>query len=154
LKTRDIEKCEFSERCATSGHLELLKWGLAQNCLLDSETAIQASKKGHLELLKWVTSQKGNILSEVCMLAACKHGNPEIVKFLEEHECKFLGRMWWYFVGLSGSVEILEYLKEKGYFSENERNSFMYEKKRYPQRGYLLPSLSASPWFLPFLSTL
>jgi hypothetical protein len=120
VKERDIEKCEFSEQCAAHGHMQLLKWGLEQTCLLDSETAFRASKNGHLEILKFVHSEKNCPLTEPCVLLAAKHGHVAVAKYL-------LGKLIlnvqsdqiWNFASCSeNSLEIMEYLAEKGFWRE------------------------------------
>jgi hypothetical protein len=112
LQLKDIEKFDFCEQCAAHGHLELLEWGLDNDCPLDSESAIQATKSGNLDLLKFLHFQKSCLITDSCLDMAAKCGNLEITKFLVEHGVEVNLRVW-RFACSSRSVETLEYLKEK-----------------------------------------
>jgi hypothetical protein len=128
MKAKDIEKCEFSEQCAAHGHLELLKWGLEQNCLLDSVTAFQASKNGHLEILQFVHSEKNCPLTEPCILAAARRGQTEVAKYLLD-----LGilqansdKIWVSSSYATDPTEWMEHLAEKGHWRESVITTYVF----------------------------
>jgi hypothetical protein len=100
--------------------MELLKWGLEQNCLLDSETAFQASKNGHLELLKFVHEEKDCPLTEPCILVAAKRGHTEVAKYLYDLNIYGESDKIWIFSSYSEDPRgFMEFLALRGWWKDS-----------------------------------
>lgn len=63
----------FTDCAAEDGHLDAVKWAVANGCTWDAKTAIKASRKGHLCVLQWAVAHGHQWDPHECLEAASRH---------------------------------------------------------------------------------
>ena len=101
-----------SEYAALGGHLEVLKWLHANNCLWDAWTCEHAARGGYLEVLKWLRINDYSWDTWTCSNAA-KSGHLNVLKWARENGCPW-DEDTCAMAAQGGHLEIVKWARENG----------------------------------------
>lgn len=105
-------------RAVEQGHLECIKWMLANGYTLDHSFLVSAAKHGYLEMVKFFYKNRVMLTEEVAV-AAVKSRSLSLVQWLFEHDCLYQDHYSFREQVMQGSLEVLKYLVPKYLSIEN-----------------------------------
>jgi len=125
LKWLNAEGLSVSDKelslAAERGDMEIMQYLLPENWFDPDRTDYDSSANvcagaafgGSLQMAQWLHEQGAEYESDVISSAAAQKGDMAMLKWLETQDCDFT-RQTFEAAALSGSVEVLEWLKKKG----------------------------------------
>ena len=113
---REEKKCEWDDltilAAACRGNLEMVKYCVANYCLIDSEACAYAALNGHLEILKYLREEaKAPWYYDTAYLAA-RNGHLHILEYLVERKFDQYGTLACWEAAEYGHLDCLKYLHE------------------------------------------
>ncbi len=152
LWRRSWDETDFCSQVAKTNKLELLKWIREEKkCPWDSRTITAAAIQGNLEMVKYCVANYCLIDSEACAYAAL-NGHLEILKYLRESAVgiRVANAPWDWRIAAwaaeNGHLHILEYLVERKYNKYNELACVYAAKNGHFDCLKYLHETAKAPW--------
>ncbi len=134
---REEKKCEWHAEtinaAALQGNLEMVKYCVANYCLIDSEACAYAALNGHLEILKYLREVAKAPWDWRIAAWAAGNGHLHILEYLVERKYNKYNELACVYAAMNGHFDCLKYLRETAKAPWNSQAVRHAHEKKHPE---------------------